>query len=145
MPSRHPECRSIHPPTNRSTQLIARIKRFNRKQYILSIKFPKFNKVLPPKSQNVSLKREFPARSKNISRSCVVVNASGTQSDNQGSILGRGSPVNEAVHPSGVDKLVRTSRQLHDHCGTLRIFKAFDHKLDDDNANSDVTYGVWRA
>ena len=41
-----------------------------------------------------------------VSRRCVVVDASDTQSDNPDSILGhRGSSANPAVHPSGVDKL----------------------------------------
>ena len=43
--------------------------------------------------------------------SCIVVNASDTQSDNPGSILGRGSPASEAVHPFGVDTFVAISRQ----------------------------------
>ena len=49
-----------------------------------------------------------------------MVNASDTQSDNPGTILGRGSPANKAVHPSGVDKLVAISRQwvtAVEYCG----------------------------
>ena len=49
-----------------------------------------------------------------------MVNASGTQSDNPGSILGRGTPANHAIHPSGVDKLVAINSQWVtsvDYCG----------------------------
>ena len=49
-----------------------------------------------------------------------MVNASDIQSDNPGSIVGRGSPANQAVLPSGVDKLVAISRQwvtTVEYCG----------------------------
>ena len=55
-------------------------------------------------------------------RTCVVVNASdSTQSHNSGSILGRGSPANEAVHPTGVDKFVAVSKQLGEQTTSRRF------------------------
>ena len=63
-----------------------------------------------------------------FNRSCVVVNASDTQSDNPSSILGRDSLANQAVHPSGVAELVAINKQLCDHCRISRSVKRADRK-----------------
>ena len=64
-----------------------------------------------------------------VSRSYVAVNAWDTQSDNPDSILWRGLPVKQAVHPSRVGRLVANSRQLSDHCRILQILKLVGCKM----------------
>ena len=56
-------------------------------------------------------------------------NVSHTQSDRPGSILGRGSPINQAVRPSVVGNLAAISRQLGDHCRMLLMLKRVGGKM----------------